>query len=318
MTRARDALVIPWYPGGKGLSPVLLEHLADIAEIASDKADPRALWVSDDALDLDVQEAHPVRLPVADAFDTEPKGTPAAAELAAWGEALARFAPEHDRPPRLVAPSSLGHGGDRETSPGSAATSPSRARRPRAVLVSPDDREPESGRFGTELGSLVHYAMERVAFDGADTDDVVSAAARSAGASADMKEAALSMVRRALESSIVRRASASSKCHREVPFSLQRGDVNLAGTIDLLFVEDGGLVVVDYKTDREPPGGYAALVDRYREQALAYAVGAEQVTRLPLKEVVLLFLSGPEAAEKRVSLDDSAVSRARALDLALS
>ena len=59
---------------------------------------------------------------------------------------------------------------------------------------------------------------------------------------------------RALESTIVRRAIASGRYYREVFVSAPVEDVLLEGFIDLLFEDDAGLVIVDYKTDAQTRG----------------------------------------------------------------
>ncbi|MFH1689828.1 MAG: PD-(D/E)XK nuclease family protein, partial [Candidatus Eisenbacteria bacterium] len=120
-----------------------------------------------------------------------------------------------------------------------------------------------------------------------------------------------------LDSSVVRRASGASRCYREVPFSMVRGETIVEGKMDMVFVEDGELVVVDYKTDAEPPGGFEALAERYGRQALAYGVAAEATTGIPLKEVVLLFLSPETPVEMSVEMGSTRAERESALDRAL-
>ena len=62
------------------------------------------------------------------------------------------------------------------------------------------------------------------------------------------------------------------------------------GFIDLLFEEDDGLVIVDYKTDALGVDQTAEAANRYRIQGGAYALALQQVTGKPVKEVVFLFL----------------------------
>jgi ATP-dependent exoDNAse (exonuclease V) beta subunit len=69
------------------------------------------------------------------------------------------------------------------------------------------------------------------------------------------------------------------------------GGTVLDGFIDLLFEEDGGLVVVDYKTDTlETEEEIAERVRHHRLQAGAYALTVQAATRRTVKEVVFLFL----------------------------
>ena len=79
----------------------------------------------------------------------------------------------------------------------------------------------------------------------------------------------------------------------------QAGDVSpdlpviLSGTIDLIFKESGGWVIVDYKTD--DPGGdparLQALIDYYAPQLRIYSQFWSQITSEPIKEAGLYFSS---------------------------
>ena len=75
----------------------------------------------------------------------------------------------------------------------------------------------------------------------------------------------------------------------------------IEGFIDLLFEEDGGLVVVDYKTDAlEDDEAINRAMTRYRLQGGAYALAAARVTGLPVREVVFVFLQ----PQREVHVDD--------------
>ena len=66
--------------------------------------------------------------------------------------------------------------------------------------------------------------------------------------------------------------------------------------MDLVFEEDDGLVIVDYKTNAlgsDPKGAAAVLAEHYRPQAEAYAVALSAISDLPVREVVMLFMRGP-------------------------
>ena len=68
------------------------------------------------------------------------------------------------------------------------------------------------------------------------------------------------------------------------------GDGSLHGFIDLLFEEENGLVVVDYKTDAVTEAQLPEVVDRYRLQGGAYAHAISEITGKTVKEVVFLYL----------------------------
>ena len=61
--------------------------------------------------------------------------------------------------------------------------------------------------------------------------------------------------------------------------------VILQGAVDLAFVEDGELVIVDYKTDRVKRP--EMLIDRYRVQLELYREALEQCLGLPVKECII-------------------------------
>ena len=102
------------------------------------------------------------------------------------------------------------------------------------------------------------------------------------------------------------RMCAATQIWREFSFSLLRpagelfagaGDdeILLQGVVDCCFVENGELVIVDYKTDTV---SYAAAEERatlYREQLGAYAWAMERITSLPVKERVVYFLHARRA-----------------------
>ena len=88
---------------------------------------------------------------------------------------------------------------------------------------------------------------------GQGLEEIIRAQAAAEGMSPRWKEIADS-TQRALESNIVRRAIASGRYYLEVFVSAPVEDVLLEGFIDLLFEDDAGLVIVDYKTDAQTRG----------------------------------------------------------------
>ena len=79
--------------------------------------------------------------------------------------------------------------------------------------------------------------------------------------------------------------------------------------MDLVFEEDGGLVIVDYKTDVLGDGGTAELREHYRGQAEAYGLALAAVARRPVKEVVLFFMRGPKEEPIPVDADPESVEK---------
>jgi ATP-dependent exoDNAse (exonuclease V) beta subunit len=129
-----------------------------------------------------------------------------------------------------------------------------------------------------------------------------------------------SMVEGALSSSVVKRA-ASRRHWRElyvaVPVDLPQ-PANPAGArgvlegfVDLLFEEDDGLVVVDYKTDRMTgPDTVRSASALYRAQVAAYSHALEMSCGKPVARCVLLFVS--DGDPKQYVLEGRELAEARA------
>jgi ATP-dependent helicase/nuclease subunit A len=61
------------------------------------------------------------------------------------------------------------------------------------------------------------------------------------------------------------------------------------GVIDLVFEEPGGLVIVDYKTDRITPEQAIAQAAHHAPQLQLYGRGLAQAWGLPVAERLVLF-----------------------------
>ena len=183
-----------------------------------------------------------------------------------------------------------------------------------------EDEKPEQetvepwrrGRAGTSVGRAVHAVLQSIDLasgEGLEERSRVQAVAEGIpGRDGDVAR----LARVAIDSGIVRRAVASGRVWREVPVATPVGDGSLHGFIDLLFEEDDGLVVVDYKTDAVSTEGAQESVDRYRLQGGAYAYAVGKATGKPVKEVVFLYLQ----PWQEVSLDDVPQAMRDAVDAA--
>jgi ATP-dependent helicase/nuclease subunit A len=110
----------------------------------------------------------------------------------------------------------------------------------------------------------------------------------------DLVEEALELVRRVTGSPLWRRAMASPRRFVEVPFSraihAENGLPELVnGVIDLVFEEEGGWVIADYKTDRHPESHLPHLTELYRPQLASYKQSWETMTGQPVRETGLYF-----------------------------
>ena len=135
------------------------------------------------------------------------------------------------------------------------------------------DLRPAAPRpFGPQFGTLVHATLATVALD-ADpgaVERVARTQARLIVAKDEDVAAAAEAVSRALGHPLfdsARAAAAAGKLSREVPVIWKSDDGGLVeGAVDLVFHEDGRLVVVDFKTDRDPLDD----VEPYRNQLKIY------------------------------------------------
>jgi ATP-dependent helicase/nuclease subunit A len=173
------------------------------------------------------------------------------------------------------------------------------------------DARPVPGGRGMEWGSIVHAALEAAAAIGTDESllrsvcrSVLHAAERAVSADGQPAELdeLVAVVRGILAAEVWQRARAAQAIGApllaEVAFADPRpgeGDLPLdihEGVIDLAFRENGGWILVDYKTDAAP-----AIADRrarYRRQLDLYAECWARLTGEPVRERVLLFAATGE------------------------
>ena len=106
------------------------------------------------------------------------------------------------------------------------------------------------------------------------------------------------------------RIRAARKVLCEVPFAARADGENvepsvLHGTVDLLFLEEGGWVLMDYKTDASARGGTDDLVRHYAPQVASYAAVWRDTFGQPLKEAHLFFTETMRAIEVPLEKGDT-------------
>lgn len=147
---------------------------------------------------------------------------------------------------------------------------------------------------GMKFGNLVHELLARFepptleAAEKREEEAISLAVGRGLGTD-DGKEA-LDLIRRAAGGDLLRRALASETRYRELPFLLEMEGRTVRGTADLVFEEDGHLIVVDFKTDWIQEDEARARAEMYARQGVAYAMGLEAATGKIVREVVFSFL----------------------------
>lgn len=175
---------------------------------------------------------------------------------------------------------------------------------------------------GTDWGRAVHDALQ-LAMEGLD-GDALAAACRSTlialerpldehGAPRELDEL-LALVAAVRESPLWRRAGAAQERLVEVPFAVRFTAAEYAGAlgaepaalpdltpveivegrIDLVFRDDGGWVIVDYKSDAAGTAVSAPLMRGYERQLALYAAAWERLAGEPVAERHLLFTATGE------------------------
>jgi ATP-dependent exoDNAse (exonuclease V) beta subunit len=143
-----------------------------------------------------------------------------------------------------------------------------------------------------------------------------TAAAQAAAEGVLGREATIAaLARAAIESPVVRRAAARP-FWRETYVAVPLDGITLEGYVDLVFRDDDGLVVVDYKTDAVPGDELDARLAHYRVQAAAYALAVAEATGEPVVRCVLSLLDPDGAREVVVEGDDLAAGVAEVRRLA--
>jgi len=122
------------------------------------------------------------------------------------------------------------------------------------------------------------------------------------------------LVLTALSSPTVQAAFATGRPHREVYVATTVGAVVLDGYVDLCYEEEGGLTVVDYKTDTvRDRAEVETSAEHHSLQAAAYALALGDATGLPVHRCVLVFLSPGRPIELEVPDLSRAIERVRGL-----
>ena len=107
-------------------------------------------------------------------------------------------------------------------------------------------------------------------------------------------------IARFFETDIGRKLSSGQTCLREFKFSiLDEGShyspdlageqVLLQGVVDCALLEQDGITILDFKTDRVMEETAVKAVERYRPQLETYAEALERIYELPIKETLLYF-----------------------------
>jgi len=154
-------------------------------------------------------------------------------------------------------------------------------------------RVPGAGSaVGRSFGSLVHQILEWIPFDAPErARGMAEALAPRFSLDADAAARAAASVERTLALPLIERARRAERVHRELPLVFpEQGDL-VEGIVDLVFEEDGALVVADYKTDAIAPEQAIDQAAHHAPQLRLYGRGLAQASGLPVRERIVVFTS---------------------------
>lgn len=159
---------------------------------------------------------------------------------------------------------------------------------------------------GRNRGSAVHYILEELVKGEDNIDLLIDNVIFDFELELDSKDELLAIVEKFKLSDLWQRLDRSKEKYVEVPFSVKIEEehrlydlykvedsvpVVLSGVIDLIFREDDGWVVVDYKSDRVAKDeDYALLEMAYRNQLDSYSVILSEITGELVKAQEIVFL----------------------------
>jgi CRISPR/Cas system-associated exonuclease Cas4 (RecB family) len=210
----------------------------------------------------------------------------------------------------FVSATTIAHRLDFFPGAGVGVADPGLAKEPRDLELPPWNK----GRYGTAIGRAVHATLQTIEL--ATGRDIEATAAAQAAAEGVLghEETIAALTRAAVASAIVQRAASCSHW-RETYVAVPFDGITLEGYVDLVFRDDDGLVVVDYKTDSVDAETRAERIIHYRIQAAAYALAVAEATGERVVRGVLCFLDPAGATEVEFTGPDldAAVAEVRAL-----
>ncbi|MFH1262453.1 MAG: UvrD-helicase domain-containing protein [Pseudomonadota bacterium] len=155
------------------------------------------------------------------------------------------------------------------------------------------------------IGSALHAILERI--DPVPRMETLPTLCHATAAEFGVPDAAAELqmlARNALQSDLFARIARARAVYRETPFSFRKEGTLYEGVIDLIFEEPGGLIVVDYKTDRVSDADLAARVEAYAPQLSLYAEALRSITGKSVPEALLFFVRLPRSISVPVPSGD--------------
>lgn len=149
-------------------------------------------------------------------------------------------------------------------------------------------------KSGATYGTLMHLLVQKLDFDTCNIEETLN----NANIEEKMLEIYKNNLKKFTESTLYRRIQSSGKYKKETSFNLNvpikeiynmeaetEDTIMLQGIIDLYFIEDDKIVLVDYKTDNFEKE--EEFINRYRVQLEYYKKALEQITGKEVKETII-------------------------------
>ena len=159
---------------------------------------------------------------------------------------------------------------------------------------------------GSQKGTIYHTIMEHIDFNNTNNLEDINALLntlilKNILTKEDINAININKFLHFINSPLFKRIQASNTIYKEAPFVMQvkayeaLGDkyknsdstILINGIIDLYFIEDNEIVLVDYKTDYVHEHNIDTLVQKYKIQLDLYAVAIEKYTQMKVKEKII-------------------------------
>ncbi len=287
-TRARDHLVLPlfWGKRGRGFFSLLEEKLPSFESMEPWSVIDGQLIAGRGCFKLQPAEKPPLRL---DPEESEKEEGTAWERRLRWNESLGAVKEKASVGLPLLAPSSAlpstldlpSHRLDEWIEPG------------------PSPKRGEEG--GIYFGLAFHGVMEHLDLSGGNNLEGLCRMETLAYSIPGSAEKLKAMVRQCLDHPLMERVRKAKRLFREVPFSVSLDGNLVEGKIDLLFEEEGGWVILDYKTDDVSGEPLEQRFQSYREQGLWYARAVREAAGCEVKEVAFFFVRSGEIRSIRTN-----------------
>lgn len=181
----------------------------------------------------------------------------------------------------------------------------------RKVTGLPEFMKTEKRITSAQLGTLYHTVMEHIDFKNTENEKNITALIdsleeRGIITSDEKKSADIKKLVKFINSPLFKRIKKSDAVFREAPFVMSMkasrfkefensdAEILVHGIIDLYFVEDNEIVLVDYKTDKIY-NNLTELAEKYKIQLELYKEALEKNTDINVKECIIYSIDRGES-----------------------